>query len=89
MTTGQQVKGGVAPHGVKGEGVHGTRVTSHVTHLVLSVGRHRDKYSGGLDDVSQNFLPFLLPRQEPLLSLKQTSAIQPLKAAGPSALTER
>lgn len=55
MTTGQQVKGGVATHGVKGEGVHGTRVTRHVTHLVLSVGRHRDKYSGGLDDVSQNF----------------------------------
>lgn len=31
VATGQQVKGGVAPHGVKGERVHGTGELGHVT----------------------------------------------------------
>lgn len=43
VSTGQQVKGGVAPHGVKSEGVHCTREASHVTHLVLPVGCHHER----------------------------------------------
>lgn len=31
VATGQQVKGGVAPHGVKGERVHGAGELGHVT----------------------------------------------------------
>lgn len=58
VAAGQQVKGGVAPHRVKGEGVHGTGETRHVTHLVLSVCCHRD--TGYWIDVSLDFL--LLPR---------------------------
>lgn len=43
VTTGQQVEWGVAPHGIKGERVHGAREARHVTYLVLSVGCHREK----------------------------------------------
>lgn len=43
VATGQQVKGRVAPHGVKGEWIHGTRETGHMTHLVLPVGCHLGK----------------------------------------------
>lgn len=50
VTTGQQVEGGVAPHGVKGERVHGTREAGHVTHLVLPVGCHHESAAGFLGD---------------------------------------
>lgn len=45
VATGQQVKGGVAPHGVKGKGVHSTGETSQVVDLVLPVGCHLEKCS--------------------------------------------
>ena len=40
VATGQQVKGGVAPHGVEGERVHSTGEAGHVTHLMLPIGCH-------------------------------------------------
>lgn len=43
MVAGQEVKGGVAPHGVKGERVHGAGELGHVMQLVLPVGRHPGK----------------------------------------------
>lgn len=43
MAAGQEVKGGVAPHGVKGERVHGAGELGHVMQLMLPVGRHPGK----------------------------------------------
>lgn len=40
---GQQVEGGVAPHGVEGEGVDSRWEASHVTHLLFPVGSHGDE----------------------------------------------
>lgn len=54
VAAGQQVEGGVAPHRVKGEGVHGTGESRHVAHLVLSVCCHSD--AGYLTNFSLGFL---------------------------------
>lgn len=43
MAAGQEVKGGVAPHGVKGEREHGAGELGHVMQLMLPVGRHPGK----------------------------------------------
>lgn len=43
VATGQEVKGGVAPHGVKGEWVHGAGKLGHVMQLMLPVGCHYEK----------------------------------------------
>lgn len=40
---GQQVEGGVAPHGVEGEGVDSRWEASHVTHLLFPVCGHGDE----------------------------------------------
>lgn len=41
-TIGQQVEGGVAPHGTEGEGVDSRGKAGHVTHLPFPVGCHGD-----------------------------------------------
>lgn len=43
VAAGQEVEGRVAPHGVKGERVHGTGELGHVMQLMLPVGRHPGK----------------------------------------------
>ena len=37
---GQQIKGGVASHGVEGEGIDSRWEAGHVTHLLFPVGSH-------------------------------------------------
>lgn len=56
VATGQQVKGRVAPHGVKHEGVHSTGEAGHVTDLVLPVGCHHKRKADGLGDFSLTLL---------------------------------
>lgn len=43
VAAGQEVEGRVAPHGVKGERIHGTGELGHMMQLMLPVGRHPGK----------------------------------------------